>query len=69
MDFFALGGEKQSKYDKRTLFWDIRRSLDLPLNPQPTKDAYMRFWGLLEIRTKLIKFQVEFLVKQAKFAV
>ena len=29
VDFFALGGEKELKYDGRTLFWDSLHTFDL----------------------------------------
>ena len=36
LDLFALGGEKESKYNERTPFWDSVQ------NPQPSKDTYTR---------------------------
>ena len=30
---FALGGEKESKYDQRTYFWDSLQKLELAVNP------------------------------------
>ena len=33
VDYFALGGKKESKYDERTHFWSFLRSTDLSLNP------------------------------------
>ena len=32
VDLFALGGENESKYNERTLFWGSPWSLDLSLN-------------------------------------
>ena len=32
-DLFALGGEKESKYNERTLFWGSVQKLDLSVNP------------------------------------
>ena len=46
-NIFALGGEKESKYDKRTPFWGPLQKLDLSVNPYPLKDAYKRFSGIL----------------------
>ena len=46
-NIFALGGEKESKYDKRTPFWGLLQKLDLPDNPYPLKDTYKRFSGIL----------------------
>ena len=47
LDLFALGGEKESKYNKRTLFWGSVQKLDLSVNPEPPKDPYTRFSGLI----------------------
>ena len=33
LDLFALGGEKESKYNERTLFWGSLQKLDLSVNP------------------------------------
>ena len=33
VDFFALGSEKESKYDQRTIFGGATRSLDLSFQP------------------------------------
>ena len=32
-DHFALGGEKESKFDEKTLFWGSLQKLDVPVNP------------------------------------
>ena len=45
LDLFALGGGKESKYDKRSLFWGSLQKLDLSVNPYPPKHAYTRFSG------------------------
>ena len=42
VDLFPLGGEKESKYDERTLFCGSPQCLNLCLNLSPWKDA-MRF--------------------------
>ena len=47
VDLLVLRSEKESKYDKRTLFWGSPWSLDLSLSLSPTKDAYMRSSKLL----------------------
>lgn len=44
-DLFALGGEKESKYDKEPLVSDYLRNLDLSLHPLPQKDAYMSLFA------------------------
>ena len=33
LDAFALGGEKESKYNESTLFWGSVQKLDLSVNP------------------------------------
>ena len=33
LDLFALRGEKESKYDERTLFWGSLQKIDLSVNP------------------------------------
>ena len=33
LDLFALGGEKESKYNEKTPFWDSLQKLDLSVNP------------------------------------
>ena len=76
VNLFALGSERESKYDERTPFWNCPRSLDLSLNPQAT---YMRFSGQFQfqsffstscwfsnLQTKFIKFCTKFQVKQIK---
>ena len=47
VDLFALEGEKELKYDKRTVFLVSPQCVELCLNPQRSKHAYMRFSGLL----------------------
>ena len=32
-DHFALGGEKESKFDEKTLFWGSLQKLDASVNP------------------------------------
>ena len=48
VDVFALGNEKKSKYNKRTLFWHSWWSFDLSLIPYPAKETYMRFSRLFK---------------------
>ena len=33
LDLFALGGEKESKYNEKTPFWGSLQKLDLSVNP------------------------------------
>ena len=33
VDLFALGSEKETKYDQRTIFWGATRSFDLSFKP------------------------------------
>ena len=78
---FALAGEKISQYVKRTPFQDSPQSLDLSLNPQPPKQAYISFSGLFQcqaffgnfllflgIKSNLIKFCTKFQLEQAKIS-
>ena len=46
LDLFAVGKEKESKYDERTLVWGSLQKLVVSVNPQPPKDAYTHFFGL-----------------------
>ena len=66
--------------DEGTLFQISLQSLDLPFNPYPLKDEFMRFSGrtqfqlflknsllLLEVKIKPIKFCTKLQVKRVKF--
>ena len=50
LDLFALGVEKRSRYDERTLFQVSLQKLDLFLNPQPPKHAHMRFFEIFQFQ-------------------
>ena len=79
-DLFALEGEKESKYNERTLFWGSLQKPDLSVNPQSPRDAYTHFSGpfqfqtffgvlllFLDIKSKFTGLCTKFYVKQAKF--
>ena len=54
LDLFALGGEKISKYNERTLFWGSLQKLDLSVNPQLRKTHIRVFPDYFSFRHFLV---------------
>ena len=53
LNLFALGGEKESKYNEKTPFQGSLQKLDLSVNPQSSKNAYTRLSGQFQFQAFL----------------
>ena len=47
VNHFALESKKESKYDKKTFFWDSPQILDQSLNLSPLKNAKLAIFALI----------------------